>query len=406
MTLENTKKQLGKAFEYFKVSDKTRKVLENPMKIIEFDINLKMDDGSVRIFKAYRVQYNNSRGPTKGGIRFHPNVDLDEVTSLAFWMTMKCALVDLPFGGAKGGVQVNPKELSKAELERLSREYVRGIYRNIGPDKDIPAPDVYTNEEVMKWMYEEYSKLVGKDSPAVITGKPIEMGGILGRDDATARGAFYVLDEFVSNEGLDKSRLKIAVQGFGNAGYFIVKLLKENGYGVQAVSDSKGGVYFGDKDVEGLMRIKKENGSIGSEISNKELLELETDVLILAALENQITSENASDIRAKYIFEIANGPVTPEADEILSSRGIKVFPDILVNAGGVIVSYFEWLQNRSGERWDLDRVHNELKVKILKAFEEVLRFENLDLRTSAYVEGLKRLDEVISIRGLENEKDN
>ncbi|MBT4165412.1 Glu/Leu/Phe/Val dehydrogenase [archaeon] len=396
MVFENTKKQLEKAFSYVEVSEKTKTALEEPLKIIEFNIDLKMDDGSVRVFKVYRVQYNNSRGPMKGGIRFHPQVDLDEVTSLGFWMTMKCALVDLPFGGAKGGVQVNPKILSNAELERLSRAYIQGLYLDIGPDKDIPAPDVYTNEETMGWMYDEYSKLVGKDSPAVITGKPLALGGSLGRDDATARGAFYVLDEFISKEGLDKSKLRIAVQGFGNAGYFIVKLLKENGYCVQAVSDSRGGVYIGDVGVDELMKVKKEKGSLGEEISNKELLKLDVDVLILAALENQITSGNAFDVKAKYIFEIANGPVTPEADEILGQKGVKIFPDILVNSGGVIVSYFEWLQNKTGERWNLEKVHSELKSKILKAYNEVVNLVSSDLRTSAYVVGLKGLDEVIS----------
>jgi len=403
MVFENTKKQIEKAFDYFEVSEKTKCVLEKPLKVIQFDINLKMDDGSVQTFKAYRVQYNNSLGPMKGGIRFHPQVNLDEVTSLGFWMTMKCALVDLPFGGAKGGVQVNPKELSKAELERLSRAYIRGLYLEIGADKDIPAPDVYTNSEIMKWMYEEYNKLVGGINPAVITGKPLNIGGSLGRDDATARGGFYVIDEFVRTSGLNKSSLKLSVQGFGNAGYFIVKLLKENGYNIQAISDSKGGIYFGGEDFEvcELLKIKNDKGSVMNvegfrKLSNSELLELDADILILGALENQINSENASNVKAKYIFEIANGPVTPEADEILNEKNVVVFPDILVNSGGVIVSYFEWLQNIKNESWSLEEIHEKLKSRILRAFEEVLSNKDLDLRTSAYVVGLKRLNKVIS----------
>ncbi len=403
-TFDSVKKQLEKAYLFADVDVKTKTVLENAQKIFQFTVPLVMDDGSLKTFQGYRVQYNNSRGPTKGGIRFHPNVNLDEVTSLSFWMTMKCALVDLPFGGAKGGVAVNPKLLSEAELERLSRGYIQGVHKFIGPNLDIPAPDVYTNEKVMAWMYDEYNKINGGDFPAVITGKPVELGGSLGRNDSTARGCFYILEEFVKSEGLDKSKLKIGVQGFGNAGYFIAKLLYENGYKINGVSNSRGGVYSseGNLNPDELLQIKKVNGFLEKEglvkISNKELLESNVDVLILAALENQITDDNASLIKAKYIFEIANGPITPEADAVLNRNGVKVFPDILVNAGGVIVSYFEWMQNRVGEKWGLEEVHEKLKSKVLKAFYEVIKVGDkyrVDLRTSAYVEALKRLDEAI-----------
>jgi glutamate dehydrogenase (NADP+) len=402
----NIGKQLQKVFTKLNVSEDTKKILEKPRKILEFNIPLRMDDGSLKIFQGYRVQYNNAKGPTKGGIRFHPEVNKDEVTSLSFWMTMKCALTDLPFGGAKGGIKVNPKVFSKKELERLSRAYIKEVYKFIGPDIDIPAPDVYTNAEVMGWMYDEYNKLTNTISPAVITGKPIELGGSLGRNDSTARGAFYILDEFVKNNNLDKSKLRITIQGFGNAGYFIAKILKDNNYNLQAITDSKGGVYSENQDLnpDELLEIKKEKTTIQSidkyqKISNQELLELDTDILILAALENQITKENADKIKAKYIFEIANGPVTLEADEILNQKQIKVFPDILVNSGGVIVSYFEWLQNKTNQKWTLNQVHEKLKTKILNALNQTIEIQkqnNTDLRTSAYVEAIKKLDIAIN----------
>ena len=353
---ENAVKQFEKATRFFKVSDDAKKTLENPKQIIEVSIPVRMDNGKLEIFKGYRVHYNDILGPTKGGIRYHPNVDMDEVKTLAFWMTFKCAVVGIPFGGAKGGVIVNPKKLSKQELERLSRGYIRGIYEFIGPDIDIPAPDVYTNETIMGWMADEYSRISRKLTPAVITGKPVSLGGSKGRDDATARGAYYIIREYAKKHNLDEKKLRVAVQGFGNAGYHIARLLHDDGYKIVALSDSKGGIYTktGSLHPDSILKVKQEKGMIDGvycrgtvcddieheDVTNEQLLELDVDILIPAALENQITEKNADRIKAKLIVELANGPTTIEADEILFKKGVTIIPDILANAGGGSVSYF------------------------------------------------------------------
>ncbi|MFH1056834.1 MAG: Glu/Leu/Phe/Val dehydrogenase [Candidatus Micrarchaeota archaeon] len=336
-TFENALKQLGKAIRVSGVSNETKERLTSPQRILEVTFPVKMDDGKNQLFYGYRVQYNDARGPFKGGIRFHPQVDLDEVKSLAFWMSIKCAVANIPFGGGKGGVSVDPKKLSEKELERLSRAYIRSIADAIGPDKDVPAPDVNTNSKIMDWMEDEYSKITGDTSGAVITGKSVENGGHAGREDATARGGFYVFQEAAKELGISKDAV-IAVQGFGNAGYFMARFLEGAGYTVVAVSDSKAAHY--DPNGVAVEEVKKEKETKficegGECISNEELLELPVDVLIPAALENQITEKNASKIKAKIILELANGPITPQAEEILEKKGIIVIPDVLANAGGL-----------------------------------------------------------------------
>ena len=354
--------------------DESINFLKYPRRSLMVTFPVRMDSGEVKLFTGYRVQYNDARGPTKGGVRFHPDVDVEEVKTLAFLMALKCAVLDLPFGGAKGAVQVNPKELSKNELERLSRAYIRQIHNIIGPEKDIPAPDMYTTSEIMAWMLDEYEKIIGKKEPAAITGKPIEKGGIKGRDIATSQGGVYILREALKAFGI-KGEVRIAVQGLGNVGMNAVKILDSLSYKIIAVSDSRAGVYDENGlDVKSLIEHKEKTGSVSGfakEISNKELLELECDVLIPAALENQITKENAGNIKAKIILELANAPVTPEADDILHKNSVFVIPDILANAGGVVVSYFEWLQNLNNEQWELEEVLKKLSEKMTKAFNDV-----------------------------------
>ena len=410
---ENTKEQLDKALKHIKVSKGTVEILKHPKRIIQVSIPVKMDSGNVKIFNGYRVQYNDARGPTKGGIRYHQDVDMNEVNALAFWMAIKCAVVNIPYGGAKGGVVVNPKKLSMKELENLSRGFIREMHEFIGPDKDIPAPDVYTNPMIMDWMADEYGKIVGKWTPAVITGKSIENGGSLGRDDATARGGFYVLQDTMKHLGKDPKKSTVAIQGFGNAGSNAAKLLEKAGYKIIAVSDSRGAIYAPKGlNAESVLRHKKEKGMVdgvyykGSvctdveheHITNEDLLELDVDVLVPAALENQITEKNADNIKAKIILELANGPTTPEADEILAKKGIFVLPDILANAGGVTVSYFEWLQNKKNEKWELNKVHKKLKEIMVREFDNVYKIskeKKIDMRTAAYVLAVKRLAEAI-----------
>ena len=405
MVFENVLKQMDKAFSHLNIKDDVKQILQTPERILEVSIPVKMDDGSTKVFTGYRVQFNSARGPTKGGIRFHPNVSLDEVKSLASWMTWKTAVVNLPYGGAKGGVIVNPKELSERELENLSRGYIRAIADFIGVNKDVPAPDVYTNPKIMGWMMDEYEKIVRHKEPGVITGKPLSLGGSEGRGFATALGAFYVIEKAIEKVKLDE-KPKFAIQGFGNAGMFLAKILHEHGYKVLAVSDSKGGIYDSNGlDIQKVIETKNETGSVinysAEKITNSELLELDVDVLVPAALENQITKENADKIKAKYIAEVANGPTTPEADEILHEKGIFLTPDILTNAGGVTVSYFEWVQNRMGYYWDVDEVNKKLELKMHKAFDEIYQIakdKNIDMRTAAYILAISRVAEAVEAR--------
>jgi glutamate dehydrogenase (NADP+) len=405
------------ALKYVTVSEDALLRLKYPKASLSVSIPVRMDDGSLRIFQGYRVRYDDTRGPGKGGVRYHPQVTLDKVQSLAFWMTFKCALLNLPFGGAKGGICLNPKELSKQELERLSRGYIEAIADFIGPDIDILAPDVYTNSTIMGWMMDQYSIIKRQISPAVVTGKPITMGGSLGRESATATGAFAVIGNILAKLSYIPEKTTIAIQGFGNVGGILAELLAKAGYRVVAVSDSQGGIYAEKGlDIPSIRQYKSERRSMkavycdGSVcnivehqvISNQELLELDVDVLIPAALERQITAENAPDVQAKLIFEVANGPIDSGADRILASRGIQVFPDILVNAGGVTVSYFEWVQNRSGLYWSLQEINQRLKERMIEETEHtrmIAEAKGVSMRTAAYIHALNRLGEAIDAKG-------
>lgn len=403
--LSQAHERINEAKKYVPVSPDTLERLSRPKSQLTVSLPVRMDSGKLRVFTGYRVRYDDSRGPTKGGIRYHPGVNLDEVTALAFWMTFKCAVLNLPYGGAKGGITVDAKTLSRMELERLSREYINAIADLIGPDTDIPAPDVYTNPMIMGWMMDEFSAIRRKITPEVITGKPLSLGGSELREEATSLGAFHVIESALKKFGKDPKTLRVAIQGFGNAGSYLAQLLWEHGCAIVAVSDSKGGVYFeSGLDIPSVRKLKEAAKKLGEhkKITNDELLELDVDVLIPAALENQITKDNASRVRAKMIFEVANGPVSPEADAILEQKKIPVFPDILVNAGGVTVSYFEWVQNRSRYFWTRDEVSQKLREKMMRETENVWnisREKSLSLRTSAYALGLKRIDEAVRARG-------
>lgn len=357
-------------------------------------------------YNAYRIQFNDARGPTKGGIRFHPGVSEDEVKALSFWMTLKTAVVNVPYGGGKGGITVNPKELSQEELEKLSREFVRAFHPFIGPTKDIPAPDVYTNGQIMSWMLDEYESIKGEHAPGMITGKPLELGGSLVRDIATALGGVYVLEDAMKKLNIDSKN--VIIQGFGNAGMNAAKLLVERGYTIIGVSDSKGAVYNQDGfNVEELIKIKNETGSVtnsevGEKLSNMEFLSKECDVLIPAALENSITKDNAGSINTKIIVELANGPTTVEADEILHKKNVLVLPDILANAGGVTVSYFEWVQNNMGYYWEENEIKTKLEKKMISSFNEIWLNYNSnehDFRTNTYIYAINKILKAEKLRG-------
>lgn len=391
--------------------------LSQPKALLTADLPVRMDDGSTRHFVAYRCRYNDTLGPAKGGIRFHPDVSREEVTALALWMTIKCAVVGLPYGGGKGGVTVDPKSLSRLEIERLSRAYMRAMAEFVGPETDIPAPDVYTNARIMGWMADEYETIHRKKAPGVITGKPVLLGGSLGREEATGRGAFLVIQEYAQRTGLDPQRTRVAVQGLGNAGYHVARLLQEAGYRIVAVSDSQGGIYSEEGfDVESLYAHKQAAGKVEGvycessvceliehqKITNTELLELDVDLLVPAALESVITPENAGRIRAPLIAEVANGPITSDADAALRERGVVVLPDVLTNAGGVTVSYFEWSQNRQGYAWTLSEVRERLAATLSKAFEAIWSIhesEPMSLRDAAYTLALRRIGEAIEAGG-------
>ena len=415
--LSDANKRLEKALKHVDISEDAIARLEHPKTSLSVSIPVRMDDGSLKVFSGYRVRYDDTRGAGKGGVRYHPGVSLDEVQSLAFWMTFKCALLDLPFGGAKGGITVNPKELSKAELERLSRGYIDAIADAIGVDIDILAPDVYTNAVIMGWMMDQYSTIQRQLCWGVVTGKPLALGGSKGRDTATAMGAFTVIKAMLSKFELSPAETTVAIQGFGNAGSILAGFLDRAGYKIVAVSDSKGGIYAPQGlDIASVSEHKNQSREMKAVycrdtvcsivehevISNDKLLALDVDVLIPAALENQITAKNASDIKAKYIFEVANGPINSDADKTLAERGTYVFPDILVNAGGVTVSYFEWVQNRSGWYWTLDEVNQRLQAKMQESAEQVWQIsqeQRIDLRTAAYVRALKRLGTALDAKG-------
>jgi len=405
---ENCLKQLDIVARVLKLDAGDRALLSSPQRVLEFQIPVQMDNGEVRRFYGARVQYNSSRGPTKGGIRYHPGVNLSEVKALAFWMAMKCAVTGIPYGGAKGGITVDPKELSRPELERLSRGFVRQVWKFIGPQQDIPAPDVYTDGQIMSWMLDEYEQLTGIHAPGVITGKPIELGGSEGRGFATAMGGAYLLRHIAKQRHLNPKKTNVAIQGFGNAGSFAAKILSEWGYRIVAASDSKGGVMHAKGlDVPKLLAVKEKTGAVtqypgAKQVSNEELLEMECDVLVPAALENQILAGNAAKVRARYILELANGPTTPEADAALFKQGVVVLPDILANAGGVSASYLEWVQNLQGYYWTEEEVLRKLEPLMLKAYEAVKGTADefsVDLRTAAQVQAVRLILAAERLRG-------
>jgi glutamate dehydrogenase (NAD(P)+) len=402
--------QLDEAAERLGLDSATHELLRWPMREYQFTLPVKMDNGVTRIFKGYRVQYNDARGPTKGGLRWHPEETVDTVRALAAWMTWKTAVVDIPLGGGKGGVTCNPKELSDGEKERLARAYIRAIGRELGVHRDVPAPDVYTTPQIMAWMMDEYETLVGHSHPGVITGKPIIVGGSQGRADATARGGVYCVREAAKLLKLDLTGSSYAIQGFGNAGQFAATLHPEilGGGTLLAVSDSRGGIINTEGlDPQALVRHKLETGSVGGfpgtqPISNEELLELECDVLYPAALEGVITGNNAGNIKAKLICELANGPTTPDADRILFDKGVYVIPDFLANAGGVTVSYFEQVQNTYNYYWPLDQIHKQLDRRMTDAFRDVYemaRKTKTHNRLAAYMVAVQRVADACKVRG-------
>ena len=406
---EVAQRQFDLAAERLGLDEGMRRVLREPRREFTVHFPVHMDDGSVQVFTGYRVQHNLGRGPAKGGIRYHQDVSLDEVKALAMWMTWKCAVVSIPYGGGKGGVVIDPKKLSMKELEALTRRFTTEIEVLIGPERDIPAPDVNTNSQVMAWMMDTYSMHVGHTVPGVVTGKPISLGGSEGRNEATARGCVYTVVEAAKHLGMDLRSARVAVQGFGNAGSIAAKLMTQEGSTVVAVSDSVGGIRnVNGLDIDRVIAWKKEHGTVmgfpgAEEISNAQVLETECDVLIPAALENQITGRNAGRVQAKIVAEAANGPTTPEADEILWEKGVFLIPDILCNAGGVTVSYFEWVQDLNRDHWSEQVVNAKLKEIMVKAFDETIALSHkndVNNRMGAYLLAVQRVADATSIRGL------
>ena len=407
--------QLDQAAEMLKLDKATHEMLRWPMRELHVSIPIKMDDGTFKVFKGFRVQYNDSRGPTKGGIRWHPNETIDTVRALAAWMTWKTAVVDIPYGGSKGGIICNPQKMSDGEKERLARGYIRALGRFIGPEKDIPAPDVYTTSQIMAWMMDEYSKIVGYNTPGMITGKPIAVGGSLGRGDATARGGMFVLREAAKVRGINLKETTVAIQGYGKVGSFAHKLVNELfGAKVVGIGDVEGALYCENGfNYNTISKNMKEVGIIPKDLpgskflgkgreGNNKLLELPVDILIPAAIENVITKENAAKIKAKIILELANGPTTPEADKILHSNNKFVVPDFLANAGGVTVSYFEWVQNINGYYWTEEEVYQKLDRKMTKAFYDVYNMreeKKIHTRTAAYLVSVSRVVKAMKLRG-------
>jgi glutamate dehydrogenase (NADP+) len=414
---ERALRRLDAAARHVEIPAETLQRLRYPKAVLTVSIPVRRDNGELEVFEGYRVHHSDLLGPGKGGLRYHPRVDLEEIKALAFWMTCKCAVMDLPYGGAKGGVAVDPKKLSLLEIERLSRGLIRHIADFIGPDTDIPAPDIYTNERIMGWMMDEYSHVVRQRTPAVITGKPVALGGSRGRSGATGRGAYVCIRELAREHDWRPEDITVAIQGFGNAGQSVARLLHEDGYCVVAVSDSGGAIYNEEGfDVHRLIRGKNERRSLealyadcsvceaeGAErISNADLLELDVDVLIPAALEDVITADNARRVQARTVVEVANGPTTVEADEILDERGVTVIPDILANAGGVTVSYFEWIQNRTGDYWSEVVICERLDARMREQFHQVMRTsreKEIPLRKAAYVVALQRLSAAAEAMG-------
>ncbi|HJH28718.1 MAG TPA: Glu/Leu/Phe/Val dehydrogenase [Methanosarcinaceae archaeon] len=406
---EYAQKQLDNCAKILDLDPGVHAILRVPMRELHISIPVKMDDGTTKVFQGFRVQYNDARGPTKGGIRFHPDENINTVRALSAWMTWKCSLLNLPLGGAKGGVICNPKEMSKTELEQLCRGYAYRISSIVGPEKDVPAPDVYTTPQMMAWMMDEYSKTTGSHQFGVITGKPLSVGGSAGRGDATARGGMITIREAAKELGIDLAKATFAVQGYGNAGSFAAKLaISMFGSKVVAITDSRGGIYNADGlDAEAVSEHKAKTGSVvdfpgSTPISNEDVLELDVDVLVPAALENVITEKNAAKIKAKIVAELANGPTAPDADDILYKNGVHVIPDFLCNAGGVTVSYFEMVQNFYMYYWEEEEVHKRLDKKMTPAYHSVLETSkkyNINTRVAAYVVAIGRVVESMSDRG-------
>ncbi len=406
---EVAQRQFDLAADRLNLDPGMRLVLREPRREFTVHFPVHMDDGSVAVFTGYRVQHNLGRGPAKGGIRYHQDVSLDEVKALAMWMTWKCAVVGIPFGGGKGGVIVDPKQLSQKELEGLTRRFFTEIEVLVGPEKDIPAPDVNTNAQIMAWMMDTYSMHAGHTVPGVVTGKPVSLGGSEGRNEATARGTVFCIIEATRHLGMVLSKTRVAIQGFGNAGSIAARLIGLEGATVVAVSDSTGGIHDPNGlDIGRVIAWKQEHGTVqgfpsASDVTNAQVLEVDCDILIPAALENQITSRNAGNIKARLIAEAANGPTTPDADEILFKNGKFMIPDILCNAGGVTVSYFEWVQDLNRDHWSETVVNEKLREIMVKAFSEVLaiaRREQCDMRTAAYLLAVKRVADAMELRGL------
>lgn len=420
---ESAQQQINNAAQHLEGLEKPLlEQLLQPLRVLEVNIPVRMHNGSTKVFKGFRSQHNDARGPMKGGIRFHPEVTRDEVMALSIWMTMKCATVNIPLGGAKGGIICNPKEMSEGEIERMSRGYIRGIYKYLGPTQDVPAPDVYTTAQIMAWMMDEYEVLVGEKAPGMITGKPLELGGAAGRNSATAQGGFYCVQNLANRLGLSPEKTTVAIQGFGNAGSFMAKLLHDAGYKVVAVSDSQGGVYRSKGiDPSVALNVKAQKAHLAcyeegkmcdinaikadkdfKAISNEEILEMDVDILVPAALENVITKRNADQIKAKAIIELANGPTTPEADQILAKKGVIIVPDILANAGGVTVSYFEQVQNAYMYYWSEEETFKRLQKIMDDAFNTVWETKekhSVDMRTAAYMVAIKRVTDAMRLRG-------
>lgn len=401
--------QFDIAADELDLSPGIRQTLRVPQRELTVNFPVKLDDGSIRVFSGYRVHHNSSRGPTKGGIRYHPDTNIDEVRALAMWMTWKCAVVNIPYGGAKGGVVCDPKAMSMAELERLTRRYTSEISILLGPERDIPAPDVNTTPQVMAWIMDTFSMHKGYTVPAVVTGKPINIGGSLGRNEATARGTAIVVREAAAQLGLKLDAARVVVQGYGNAGAIAARLLHEQGATIVGVSDSQGGIYHkGGLDPQAVRRYKDANGTVvgfpeADRVSNAELLELPCDILVPAALENQITGANAARVKARIVAEAANGPTTPEADAILYDHGVLVLPDILANAGGVTVSYFEWVQDLQDFFWSESEVNAKLERIMVASFEQVRAIalhRKVHMRTAAYLLAVQRVAEATTTRGI------
>jgi len=411
---QNTLKQINEAADIMKLEEDILTVLSHPKRILQVSLPIRMDDGKVKVFEGFRVQHNDVAGPFKGGIRYHQQVDMEEVKALATWMTMKCSVVGIPLGGGKGGIIVDPKTLSKRELEQLTRRYIDRVQHNVGPAMDVPAPDVNTNAEIMAWMSDEYMKLGNRNRRGVVTGKPLECGGSEGRDAATSQGGSYVWEELAKEKGINPNETRVVIQGFGNAGSHMARIMGEQGYKIVGVSDSKGGIYCEDGlDAPCVLKCKIEKGSVTNcesecdnctSCTNEELIEKDCDILVLAALENQVTEENAKNIKAKYIIELANGPVTPEADKILEKNDILVIPDILANAGGVTVSYFELVQNEANYYWSADKIQRRLKPIMIKAYQrvkEMMEKYNCSMRQAAFISAMHRLEVMLKKRGFE-----